>query len=147
MIIHGFAESDQAVSEYLDELKRAAVQLPNGMFLSADKVVFSEGSVQKVPYETLYNAPVDSGVVGGGPGGARAGGGNYQQAGQGAQSLFSFKVEVKFRRTKDRPTANREPEQAPSPAAAATPPAPPSLAPNPAANANQPASAVGGNPQ
>jgi type IV pilus assembly protein PilM len=149
MIIHGFAESDEAVSEYLDELNRASVQLPNGMFLSAEKVVFSEGTVQKVPWETLYNAPVDSGIVGGGPGsGGRAGNTNYQQA--GAPSLFSFTIEVKFRRDKDRPSPNKNKntEQAPAPGAAPPPPPPamPAVAPKPADNASQNSSAAGGNP-
>jgi type IV pilus assembly protein PilM len=153
LVIHGFAESDKAISEFLDELNRAVRQLPNGMFLSAEKVVFSEGSVQKVSWDILYNAPVDSGLAAGGGGGNRSGGGNFQQAAQAAQSLFSFSVEVKFRRTKNRLAPNKEqkPEQTANPAAAppaaapaAAPTASPAAPPTAAANSN--GSAAGSNP-
>ena len=123
VIVRGFADSDEAISEFLDQLKKTAVQLPNGMFLSAEKVVFSEGSVQKVSWDTLYNAPVEGGAIGAGAGGRGGSTANYQQAAQGAQSLFTFTVEVKFRRDKDRPSPNKDqkPGQEPAPAAAPQP--------------------------
>lgn len=142
LIIHGFAESDEAISEFIDTLNRTSVQLPNGMFLSVEKVVFSEGSVQKVSWDTLYNAPVDSGVAGGVPGG-RSAGSNFQPTAQAAQGIFSFTVEVKFRRTKNRvePGSGKKPEEASAPASAPAPvPAAQPSAPNPAA-----VSAPGGN--
>ena len=137
LIINGFAESDEVISEFVDELNRTSVQLPSGMFLSAEKVVFSEGTVQKVSWNTLYNAPVDAGIVSGGPGGGRLAGTNYQQSAQGTQSLFSFRVEVKFRRTKDRPAPNANKKQGPpaNPGAAPAAPAVPVPAPVPAPTA------------
>ena len=147
VIVRGFADSDEAISEFLDTLKKTAVQLPNGMFLSAEKVVFSEGSVQKVSWDTLYNAPVEGGAVGAAGGGGRGGAANYQQAAQGAQSLFTFTVEVKFRRDKERPSPNKDQKQGQENAPAGNPPAAaPQPTLKPGGNAAKPGNAAGGNP-
>ncbi len=144
IIIHGYAESDEAISEFLDTLGKTSTQMPNGMFLSAEKVIFSEGSVQKVAWEALYNAPVDGAVAGGPAGGGRNAGGNYQQA---AQGIFSFTVEVKFRRDKNRVAPGKGGKKEQAPAAAPAPPPAPALVPKPAATgAPQTGNAVGGNP-
>lgn len=105
MIMHGYASSPEIITQYLDELKRVARQQQSGWFLSVDKIIFREASVQRVGAEVLYNAPVDAGVAvgGGAPLGIR---GSQQPAAgyqAGAPTLFSFRIQVVFRRTKDRP--------------------------------------------
>ncbi len=104
MILQGYANSPEVITQYLDELKRVARQQQTGLYLSVDKVLFRESSVQRVGAEVLYNAPVDAGVAIGGPApmgirGSQSAPG-YQA---GAPTLFSFRVQVVFRRTKDRP--------------------------------------------
>ena len=110
MIVQGYAESAEIITQYLDELKRAARQLPNGWFLSADKVMFREATVQRVGWDVLYNAPAD--VTSGGGGGNRQGG-----TAQAAEGLYSFRVRVVFKWTKDRPEAPK-PGEAPAEAPA-----------------------------
>ncbi len=123
MIIQGYAESDQVITQFLDELKRAYYQMPNGFYLSISQVDFSEASVQKVSWDTLYNAPVDiaTPVAAGGGAGLRRGGGavsSQSSAGyQGGPSLYSFRIQVKFIRSKDRPN----PQNTASPAGAPAP--------------------------
>lgn len=93
IIIHGYAESDKTLYEFLDSLRITSRQLPNGWFLSAEEVLFSEGSVQRVPWNVLYNASTTGSSVAKGDAGIPA----------GAPSLYTFTVEVKFRRTQERP--------------------------------------------
>ena len=92
-IVQGLAESDEVIYEYLENLKISSRQLPNGWFLSAEKVSFSEASVQRVGAEMIYDA---SKV---GSGGATAGASLVANA----PAYYTFTVEVKFRRTQDRP--------------------------------------------
>ena len=95
MIVHGFAESDEVIKDFLEELRVATRQLPNNWYLSAADVVFSEASVQRVPWNILYDAPT-GGAIGGRTGTAVP---------AGSPALYSFTVEVRFRRTQDRPSA------------------------------------------
>lgn len=110
MIVQGYAESADVITQYLDELKRVVRQLPNGWFLSAEKVLFREATVQRVGWDVLYNAPAD----------VTAGGGGTRQGGtaQAAEGLYTFRVRVVFQRTKDRPEAPKPgaaPGEAPAP--------------------------------
>ncbi|MFA7693722.1 MAG: type IV pilus assembly protein PilM [Candidatus Hydrogenedentales bacterium] len=90
-IVQGLAESDEAIKEFVENLELSARQLPNGSYISAEKVLFSEGSGQRVAMDTLYDA-------------SKAAGGESKTAIQpGASYLITFTIEVKFRRTQDRP--------------------------------------------
>ncbi len=93
MIIYGYAESDEVIKQYVDELRIAARQLPTNWYVSAEQVVFSQRSVQRVPWSILYDAPIT-----GGPGAGRGG-----AVRPGDPALYSFTVEVKFRYTPERP--------------------------------------------
>ncbi|HRZ82743.1 MAG TPA: cell division protein FtsA, partial [Candidatus Hydrogenedentes bacterium] len=110
MVVQGYAESAEIITQYLDELKRTARQLPNGWYLSAEKVLFREATVQRVGWDVLYNAPAD--VTAGAGGGNRPGGGV-----QSAEGLYTFRVRVVFQRTKDRPEPPK-PGDAPAEASA-----------------------------
>ncbi len=93
MIIYGYAESDEVIKQYVDELRVAARQLPTNWYVSAEKVIFSQRSVQRVPWSILYDAPTE-----GGPGAGRGG-----EVRPGDPALYSFTVEVKFRYTPELP--------------------------------------------
>lgn len=94
MVIHGFAESDKVINDFLEALRITSRQLPNSWFLSAEQVLFSEASVRRVPWDVLYDTAT--------AGGAAAKGDAALPA--GASALYTFTVEVRFRRTQDRPT-------------------------------------------
>lgn len=93
MIIHGYAESDKTLYEFLDGLRITSRQLPNGWFLSAEEVAFSEASVHRVPWNVLYDASTTGSTVAKGDATVPA----------GSPALYTFTVEVKFRRTQERP--------------------------------------------
>ncbi len=92
MIIHGLAESDKVIYEFLDGLRLASRQLPNSWFLSAEQVEFSEASVHRVDWNVLYDATT-----------AMSAASKSDALQPGAPALFTFMVEVRFRRTQDRP--------------------------------------------
>ena len=96
LIIRGYAETDQVITQYRENLLQSVAELPNGLYLSVSNVEFNESSVQKVPWETLYNAPVDSP---GGVGRRDANAGGYSQGSE----LYSFEVKVKLIRSVERP--------------------------------------------
>lgn len=98
MIVHGFAESDKTVKDFVSELENSYIQVPSTWYLSVEKADFSQSSVQRVPWDVLYDAPID-GAVGG-----------QSAPAMGAPALYSFTVEVKFRYTKDRPNISQRPE-------------------------------------
>lgn len=93
MVIHGYAESDKVLNEFLDGLRITSRQLPNSWFLSAEDVNFSEASVHRVSWNVLYDASTTGGTV------AKS----DTNVASGSPSLYTFTVEVKFRRTQDRP--------------------------------------------
>jgi len=90
IIVHGFAESDEAIHLYLEELKKAQRLLPNNWYVSIADVIFSQASVQRVAWDVLYNAPTDGNVSG-------------RTVAPGASSLYSFSLEAKLRYTQNRP--------------------------------------------
>ena len=95
VVIHGFAESDEVIKNFVNELSSTSYAMPSRWYVSAEKVNFAQASVQRVPWEILYEAPtgpvLDSRVA----------------AGSTAQTLFSFTVEVRFRYTQERPNLSR----------------------------------------
>lgn len=76
--------------------------MPNQWFVSALKVNFSEGSVRRVPWSILNDAPTEGSIA---DRGSQAG---AMAAGQ--DSLFTFTVEVQLRYTADRPSPATETE-------------------------------------
>lgn len=90
-IIHGFAESDEVIKAYIDELMKTYKQMPSNYYVSVESVNFSQSSVQRVPYEILYEAPTDTLFD------------SKVPAGSTSPVLFSFTVEVKFQYTPERP--------------------------------------------
>lgn len=98
VIIQGFAESDKVIYEFLQGLRMGSRQLPNSWFLSAEQVSFSEASVRRVPWDVLYDTTK--------AGSAAAKGDSAIPA--GASALYTFTVEVRFRRTQDRPAPVEE---------------------------------------
>ncbi len=94
LVVHGFAESDEAIYLFLEELERVEQRLPNNWYVSIEEHRFRQ-SVQRVPWEILYEAPVD-GVASG------------RTVAAGAPSLFSFSVEVKLRYSQERPNRQQQ---------------------------------------
>ncbi len=90
-IIHGFAESDEVIKAYIDELNKTYKQMPSNYYVSVERINFSQSSVQRVPYEILYEAPTDTLFE------------SKVPAGSTSPVLFSFTVEVKFQYTPERP--------------------------------------------
>jgi type IV pilus assembly protein PilM len=113
MILNGFATSDVTIKTFVSSLEKATRTLQDGQTLRVSRVNFSEASVQQVPWETLYSAPVGGGM--GGRNQPGAGGWNIPTE----QRLFSFTIEVVFAKgyglTEEAPAG-----EAPAPA----PPAP-----------------------
>lgn len=99
IIVHGFAESDEVINEFVKGLRTTAWQMPNTWFVSAQKVNFSEGSVRRVPWSILNDAPTDGHTT------DRSG-----QAAAGQESLFTFTVEIRLRYTAERPSPPTETE-------------------------------------
>ncbi len=106
LIIHGFAESDTVINEFVENLRNAQRVLPSGWYLSTGRVIFSEATVQQASWNVLYNATEF----------------RQSQRDQGAGAwwaqedmLFSFTVEVQFKRTRERPAATGELETAQQP--------------------------------
>ncbi|HNZ47775.1 MAG TPA: type IV pilus assembly protein PilM [Candidatus Hydrogenedentes bacterium] len=96
VIIHGFAESDEVINEFVKGLRTTSRQMPNTWYVSASRVIFSEGSVRRVPWSILNDAPTEGGITDrGAPGGAGA---------QGKESLFTFTIEVALHYTADKPS-------------------------------------------
>lgn len=92
LVIHGYAESDEVINQYIEELRATSRQLPSNVFVSAEEVIFSEASVRRVPWNVLYDAPTD--------GGERV---RSDAVRAGEPALYSFTVEVKLRYTTERP--------------------------------------------
>ncbi len=95
LIVHGFAESDEAIQEFLEELRRVYRQLPNNWFLFVEEMSFSQASVARVPWDVLYDAPLD-------------GTASARTVGPGVPALYSFTVEVRLRRSRERPSVEQQ---------------------------------------
>lgn len=104
--IFGFAESDVAIKDYVAALGKAERRFPNGQALRVTQVLFSEASVQRYPWETLYEAPLDDM----GPRTARDTGGAYNPAYD--RSVYSFTIVVQFE-DRTRPPAPAVPPGSP----------------------------------
>jgi type IV pilus assembly protein PilM len=72
LMIHGFAESPEAVYAFVKRLKESDKFIPNGVYLD-------ESAANTVPMTTLYNAPVDSSPSSGYSSGAAAARGNDEE--------------------------------------------------------------------
>lgn len=92
LVIHGFAESDELIKEYINELRVVSRQMPDNRYVSVEDVFFSEASVRRVPWGILYEAPTDGGA-----------GGRSGELRPGDPALYSFTIEIKLRYTQDRP--------------------------------------------
>ena len=57
--VTGFAENDQVVKEYVENLKKSEISTPTGQYLRVKYVRFFESDVQLVPNTVLLNAPTD----------------------------------------------------------------------------------------
>ncbi|HOQ31858.1 MAG TPA: type IV pilus assembly protein PilM [Candidatus Hydrogenedens sp.] len=105
--IMGLATSDTIIKTFVDNLKKASLNLPEGV-LRIKEVYFSESSVQVTPWSSLYNAQSafqGSSTLGMGSFGSQQRLGAFsQQTGQAAafsatgQNLFTFIVTVQFER-------------------------------------------------
>ncbi len=104
--IFGFSESDVAIKDFVAALRKAERRFPNGQVLRATQVLFSEASVQRYPWETLYDAPLDDM----GPRTARDTGGAYNPAYD--RSVYSFTIVVQFA-DRTRPPAPAAPPGSP----------------------------------
>jgi type IV pilus assembly protein PilM len=94
--IHGFAETDKVITDYVESLKAAERTRADGSFLSVSKVHMDESNVRSVFPQILVNAPVD-GYSGQGA----------QDAGvvnpNAAQTYYSFSLQVEFKVSDTRP--------------------------------------------
>jgi type IV pilus assembly protein PilM len=88
--IHGYAENDQIIKDFIQRLKEGQRVAPSRERVAASRVSWDEKSVQRVAWSTLYNAPED-------------GGGGVNQ--EDPYYLYSFTVEVQFDRGQDVLTA------------------------------------------
>ncbi len=88
--VFGFSESDVVIKDFVAALRKAERTFPNGQVLKVTQVLFSEASVQRYPWETLYDAPLDDM----GPRTARDTGGVYNPAYD--RSVYSFTIVVQF---------------------------------------------------
>ncbi|MGC9054310.1 MAG: hypothetical protein ACP5KS_10545, partial [Candidatus Hydrogenedens sp.] len=105
--ITGLATSDTIIKSFVDNLKKASLNLSEGV-LRIKEVYFSEASVQVTPWSSLYNAQSafqGSSAPGTGSfGGQQRLGALSQQTGQTAafsatgQNLFTFIITVQFER-------------------------------------------------
>lgn len=104
----GLATSDTIIKTFVDNLKKASLNLPEGV-LKIKEVYFSEASVQVTPWSSLYNA--QSAFQGSSAPGMGSFGGQQQrlgalsqQTGQttafsaSGQNLFTFIITVQFER-------------------------------------------------
>lgn len=89
MQIKGLATSDVVIKEFISGLQKAQRSLTDGQELRVKNVVFSEASVQQVPWATLYDAT----DLGGGSGRKGDGG---MDINSNEQWLYTFTVEVEF---------------------------------------------------
>lgn len=106
--VYGFAESDVAIKDYVAALRKAERTFPNGQMTRVSQVLFSEASVQRYPWETLYEAPLDDM----GPRSVRDSGGMYNPAYD--RSVFSFTIVVQFE-DRARPSVAALPPGSPPP--------------------------------
>jgi hypothetical protein len=100
IIVHGFAESDEVINEFVKGLRSSSRQMANTWFVSAEKVIFSEGSVRRVPWSILNDAPTEGNI----------GDRSTQSVGAGQDSLFTFTVELLLRYTAEKPSPATETE-------------------------------------
>lgn len=103
--IIGFAESIEAIQEFVENLKTAERTLVNKDTLKVKAVHFSEASVLKVPQSVMYQAWTDSNSTF-----RPAGGGAAPVAGA---AVFSFEINIEF----DSPYYAATPKNAPAVAA------------------------------
>ncbi len=86
--VHGFADSDTALKEFVACLSNKEKMLPNGKTLRVSQLLFSESSVQKFGWDILMNAPMDDR--------APAKRDVNAEASPDGRSVFSFTVTVQF---------------------------------------------------
>ncbi len=118
--VHGFADSDTALKEFVSCLSKKEAMLPNGKTLRVAQVNFSESSVQKYSWDILMDAPL-------GDLGSRSGDQGAESA--DGRSVYSFTVIVEFQgdameEAPPPPPADSAPPP-PGPEAPGTPPPPP----------------------
>lgn len=116
LAIYGFAESDQAILKYVEDLKKAEPVLTPamGQYLKVQRVLFDPASVERYPMAILaqaYTEPVFTG-------------GMYVPPNE--KSVFSFLIRVRFVRDYN-PSGEAPPAETattpPAPSATAAPPA------------------------
>jgi hypothetical protein len=112
--VHGFADSDTALKEFVSCLSKKEVMLPNGKSLKVNQVVFSESSVQKYGWDILMNAPLDDLA---GRSDRDLGSENPNE-----RNVYSFTVIVEFQGD---PAAEPAPPPPPPPQGENAPPPPP----------------------
>lgn len=109
--ITGYAESDELIKTFVRNLEQSQRILSNGQRIAVSRVHFNEVSVERVPFETLYNAPARISELRGG--GTRA---SYTLTPQQLQSsLFSFRVDIVLDRGFESPEAAPPPPPPPPP--------------------------------
>ncbi|HPO16534.1 MAG TPA: type IV pilus assembly protein PilM [Candidatus Hydrogenedentes bacterium] len=86
--VHGFADSDTALKEFVSCLSNKEAMLPNGKTLRVAQVIFSESSVQKYSWDILMDAPLDDL-------GSRSGQDQVAESADG-RSVYSFTIIVEF---------------------------------------------------
>lgn len=101
VIVNGYAETDEAINTFVNDLRTATRSLPNNEILRVAQVDFSEASVERVDPAILYDAPC----------GERVGG--NQDAGlynpENQQTMYSFSLVVVFQRGENAPAAPAAP--------------------------------------
>lgn len=121
LAIYGFADSDQAILKYVEDLKKAEPILTPamGQYLKVQRVLFDPASVERYPMAMLaqaYTEPVFTG-------------GMYVPPNE--KSVYSFLIRVRFVRTYN-PSGEAAPAETvttpPAPAATAAPPGTPATA-------------------
>ena len=127
LMVQGLSESDEGILIFVENLRNSQRTLPGGRVVEVKDIHFNQASVQRVAWNTIYNAPVTSPISGrggrggggggmgmgmdlmaglGGMGGMGGMGGGQTQRIQG-QGLFTFTIFIEFERARPGQTATQ----------------------------------------
>lgn len=100
MQIHGFAETDKVITQYVENLKKSERTRADSTYLSVKQVYLNESDVQAVYPGILMNAPTDGNI---------AKGAEDPLNPNAAQNYYSFTVQVEFLTADAKPVAGAPP--------------------------------------
>ncbi len=104
VIVYGYAETDEAINTFVNDLKQATRSLPNNEMLRVAQVDFTEASVERVDPSILYDAPCGVSAAG-----RQQNDTLYNPENQ--QTMYSFSLVVVFQRGDTPPAGANRPNQ------------------------------------